>query len=449
MSGPLAGPQGPAEHGLDDPDVLYRREVVLIAAVCAERDPGGSFVRGPLEERWRVGRPNEVVSTAGRRSSYTNTQLVPLLWAHDVRWHKRCGPEAVSPDGLQLRAVELIRLGASMDAALGDMDTPALANGVVLLHGTLPAVRPADVPKTLQVCANIDVHYRQGGQRSWVEAQLPDGCRLAAAEREMVHGVLVTARGELPEFHVGSDLSAADQWLWKMLYTTEYAPPGEAGEELQELRLRLPTALRGVAGARGLSLVGTAPDPNPDQPANYQYYDASSFHLRTLQSDALALACLQRIVLDAFGQEVARMGQREPVRSKVGRLERDLLVFRRSLWAADFGRLAVCTSIMRNVQRGSGLPEILQALVSDLGELSRQVQAAETETTNAILGLLAAVGLPLATGLAIWQGLPQASADSLYRTLGFTCVVTVLLMSTFPGLRRLFVALFRRHGRRR
>lgn len=449
MSGPLAGPQGSFGPGLDDPDMLHRRQVVLVAAVRVEQAPDESFASGPLERRWRVGRPNEVVSDAARRSSYTGPQLVPLLWAPDVRWNKRCEGEVVSPAGFRLNAVELIRLGAPTDAALADMDTPAAANGVVLLHGVLPAVRPADLPKALQFCANIDVHHRQGEQRHWVARQLPRGCRIAEAEREMVHGVLVTARRELSKFHEGLELSAAEQWLWKMLYATEYAPPREAGEELRELRLRLPDAVRGVAGARGLSLVGTAVDPNPEQPPDYQYYDASGFHLATLQSDALALACLQRIVLDAFGQEVARMGEREPLRRKMGQLERDLLVFRRSYWAADFGRQAVCTAVMRNFQRGCGLPEALQSLVSDLGELSRQVQAAETETTNAILGLLAAIGLPLATGLAIWQGLPQADVASLYRTLGITCLVTVLLTSSFPGLRRLFVTLFRRRRRQR
>ncbi|GHC60660.1 hypothetical protein GCM10010349_30130 [Streptomyces flavofungini] len=448
MSGPPVGPAGARPDDLDDPGLLHRREVVLVAAVRVERSPDGAFTPGPLQRRWRVGRPNEVVSDTARRSSYTSPRLVPLLWAPDVRWHRESAGDVVSPAGFRLGAVEVIRLGAVMDTALAGMDTPAAANGVALLHGTLPAVRPAHLPKVLQFCANIDAHHRQGEQRQWVARQLPSGCRLAETEREMVHGVLVTPRRELPVLHEGLELDAPEQWLWKMLYATEYAPPSEAEEELRELRLRFPTAVRGVAGARGLSVVGTAADPNPEQPPDFQYFDASSFHLATLHSDALALACLQKAVLDAFGREVARMGESEPLRRKVGQLERDLLVFRRGYWAADFGRQAVCTAIIRNLQRGCGLPEALQSLVGDLGELARQVQAAETETTNAILGLLAAVGLPLATGLAIWQGLPQSGAPSLYRTLAVTCVTTVLLMSAFPGLRRLFVTLFRsRAGR--
>ncbi|MEU1552987.1 hypothetical protein ABZ517_09715 [Streptomyces scabiei] len=431
---------------------MYRRDAVLVVAVDMERAPGTAFTPGPLERRWRVGRHNEVVSNTARRVSYTNPQLLPLLWEPTVRWHWQREGDVVSPAGFQLNAVELIRLNALTNAALVDMEAPAGANGVALLHGTLPAVRPADLPKALQLCANIDAYHQEGAQRRWVAEQLPYGCRVAETEREMLHGVLITPRSELPRLHDGApaaDLGAAEQWLWNMLYATEYPPPLEAGEELRELNLRLPTAVRGVAGARGLSVVGTAADPNPAQPRNYQYYDASSFHLATLQSDALALARLQQIVLDAFGREVVRIGEREPRRRKVGQLERDLLIFRRSYWAADFGRQAVCTAITRNYQRGTGLTDALHSLATDLGELSRQVQAAETETTNAILGLLAAVGVPLATGLAIWQGLPQSGAASLLRTLSVTCLITVFLMGTFPGLRSLFITLFRHRRRRR
>ncbi|GHE78375.1 hypothetical protein GCM10018785_53170 [Streptomyces longispororuber] len=449
MSGPLPGRPSPFGPGPDEPEALFRREAVLVVAVRIDRTPDGAYTPGPLERRWRAGRPNEVVSRADRRASYTNPQLVSLLWAPDVRWHRECGPDVVSPAGFRLSAVELVRLGGFMNAALMEMETPAAANGVALLHGTLPAVPPADLPKALRFCANIDAHHRQGEQRRWVSRQLPHGCRVADTQRKMVHGVLVTPRNELPRLHDDSGLDTAEQWLWKMLHATEYVPPTEAAEEMGRLRLPLPSAMCGVAGSLGLVIVGTAADPNTEQAPDYQFYDGSSFHLATLYSEALALVCLQQLVLDAYGREVARMGQSEPLHHKVGQLERDLLVFRRSYWAADFGRQDACATIVRNFQRGCGMPEALQSLAGDLGELARQVQAAETETTNAILGVLAAIGLPLATGLAIWQGLPEADVASLYRTLGVTCLTTVLLMSAFPGLRRLFVSLFHRRGRRR
>ncbi|QEV51344.1 hypothetical protein CP981_06410 [Streptomyces platensis] len=432
----------------DDPRALIRRDTVLIIAVHMDDVPGASFRAGPLERRWRVGRPDEVVSSASRRVAYTQRHLEPLLWGQHVRWHREVPQAEASPSRFQLSAIELVRLNDTALSALKDMDSPVHANGVALLHGVLPSDPPAQLPKTLQECADVDPHHGQGAQRAWVARQLPSGCRIADTEREAVHCTLVTAQSGLVRLHPGRaqrNWDSLDQWLWHLHHATLYPPGPEAAEQLHAMRLPLPTKVRGVLGIRGLTLVGTEQDPGVGVPRNY--YDGTSYHLATLYADALALARLQQTVLDAFGSEVARIGEHEPRRRKVAQMERDLLVFRRSYWAAGFGRQGTVDAMVRAWQQSAGLPQSLQSLVSDLGELSRQVQSAETETTNAILGLLAAVGLPLTTGLAIWQGLPQAGSSSLFRILGATGVVTVGLVTLFPGLRRLFVDLFRRKWR--
>lgn len=436
--------------GGDDPLALIRRDTVLIMAVHISEPPAAPFRPGPLERRWRVGRPDEVVSSASRRAAYTQRRLGPLLWGPQVRWHRELPDTAESPARFQLSAVELVRLNDATLGALKEMDSPAEANGVALLHGALPPDAPARLPKTLQECADVDEHHGQGVHRAWVAQQLPPGCRIAVTEREAVHCTLVTPRSGHLRLHPGrlqQGWNSIDQWLWHMHHATLYPPGPEALEQLQGMRLPLPTKVRGVLGVRGLTLVGTERDPGRDVPLNY--YDGTSYHLTTLYADALALARLQQIVLDAFGHEVARIGEHEPRRRKVAQLERDLLVFRRSYWTADFGRQGTVDAMMRAWQQSAGLQQSLQSLINDLGELSRQVQSAETETTNAILGLLAAVGLPLTTGLAVWQGLPQAGASLLWRTLSVTMVATVVLVTFFPGLRRLFVDLFRRRRRGR
>ncbi|WP_435241547.1 hypothetical protein [Streptomyces cucumeris] len=437
--------------GGNEPRALIRRDAVLIVAVHIDEDPSTPFLPGPLERRWRIGRPDEVVSTASRRAGYTQLHLEPLLWGTDVRWHREVTDATESPARFQLSAVEAIRLNDTMLNALRDMDSPVYTNGVALLHGSLPPDPPARLPKSLQECANIDAHQGEGGaQRAWVAQQLPAGCRIAETEREAVHCTLVTARSSLVQLYEGRTQrgwDSTDQSLWQMHHATLYRPSPEALEQFQPMRLPLPAKVRGVLGLRGLTLMSTDHDPGVGTPRNY--YDGTSYHLATLYADALALARLQQIVLNAFGREVARIGEHEPRRRKVAQLERNLLVFRRSYWTADFGRQGTVDAMVRAWQRSAGLPESLQSLVSDLGELSRQVQSAETETTNAILGLIAAVGLPLTTGLAVWQGLPQAGVMTLWRTLLVTGAVTIILVTFFPGLRRLFLDLFRRRGRGR
>ncbi|MEU9609801.1 hypothetical protein [Streptomyces sp. NPDC048057] len=432
---------------------LVRRDVVLIVAVLMDGPPGEPFQPGPLQRRWRTGGPKEVVSNARRRAAYTSTRLDPLLWAEGVRWHRELDGAALlppSPARFELSAIELVRLDEAARAALWDMGAPPDADGVAVLHGSLPPDPPARLPRTLEECADVDPHHGEGDQRTWVSRVLPPGCRIAASEREAVHGTLVTAGdGGLPTRFDGDEHDGwepADQWLWAMQHATCYPPLADALEQLQGRRLPLSGKVRGVAGLRGLTLVATHPDPGPG--ASDNYYDGTSYQLATLHTDALALARLQQIVLDAFGDEVARIGAHEPRRRKVAQLERDLLVFRRSYWSAGFGRQRPADAVTRLWCQDAGLPEAVQGLVDDLAELSRQVQAAETETTNAILGLLAAVGLPLTVGLAVWQGLPEAGAASLARMLVVTAVATAVLVTFFPGLRRLFVDLFRRGGRR-
>ncbi|MEU3958267.1 hypothetical protein AB0F42_00230 [Streptomyces buecherae] len=434
----------PDSGSAEDPDALVRRDTVLIVAVQIDAPPPEPFAAGPLVRRWQRADGNDVYSTATRRAEYTSQRLAPLLWDATVRWHAEVGSQEPSPAGFVRTAVELVRLNESALGMLRRMGTVPAANGVVLLHGSLPAVPPTQMPKVLQRCAGIDPNYRDGVQRAWVARQLPAGCRISVTEREAVYCTLITARNDLPPLNeetCPTGWSTEDLWLWHMYHATNHSPGPDSPEKLNGLRLPLLSDVRGLLGLRGLVLVGTNPDPGPGLLKNY--YNGTTFHVSTLYADALALARLHQIMLTAFGNEVTRIASREPQHRAVAQLERDVLVFGRGYWAANFGRRDTVAAVNRTWQASAGLPQELQDLKGDLGELSRQVQAAETQTSNAILGLLAAIGLPLSVGLGIWQGLPSSGLTALGRTLAVTSVVTVALLAAFPGLRRLFLDLWR------
>ncbi|MFE6775675.1 hypothetical protein [Streptomyces sp. NPDC057702] len=433
--------------GTADPDVLVRRDTVLIIAVRIDEPPGAPFHPGPLVRVWRRRRGSgDVDSSTRRRVGHTDQRLVPLLWEPTVRWHTEEVDPRPSPGGFVLSAVELIRLNDSALGMLRRMDVSPTANGVALLHGSLPAKPPAQMPGALRNCADLDPHHADGVHRAWAADQLPPGCRISTAEREAVYCTLLTARGDLPRLTTDStppgseSWSAVDQWLWQMYHATNFPPGPEARAKLETLRLQLPSKVSGVLGLRGLVLVGSEPDPGRDDRGNY--YNGATHSVATLYADALALARLHEIVLAAFGAEVARIAEGMPRQRVVAQLERDLLVFRRGYWAADFGRTETATTLLRTWRLSAGLADEVQSLKDDLGELSRQVLSRETEASNAILGLLAAVGLPLSVGLGIWQGLPGSGGAALALTLVITGVTIALLLLVFPGLRRLFVHLF-------
>jgi hypothetical protein len=415
---------------------------VLVVALDVTSPPGAPFAPGPLRRTWQ--RDNVVVSTAERRASYAGERLLPLLWDRDVRWHREFPQPLVAPDGFRLTAVEVVCLDAAMRRSLGRLRVQASANAVALLHGELPDVPSRGLPGALEKAADLNAHHVTN-QRAWVTAVLPAGSRLSDTERVAVHGTFIAAADELPRLYDGpvpEGWEAADEWLWATYHISLGLPGPDAQRRLESLRISLRSQVRCLAGQGGFALVGVG----PDRDAGRRYYEGTVFHLATLYSDVLALARLQKFVLEALEGEITGIAQDVPRRADVSRLERDLLVFRRTYWAAGFGFQKEVDQMFRAAQRDSELHDVLRDITGDLAELSRQVQGAESESTNAILGLLAAVGLPLGAGLAIWQGLPSAGVWPLCWTLLAVALLAGGLMVTFPGLRSLLGVL--RRGRR-
>jgi hypothetical protein len=391
-------------------------------------------------------RENVVVSTAERRASYVGQRLLSLLWDSGVRWHQEFRHPVVAPDGFRLKALELVRLNAAMRRSLGRLRVQASANAVALLHGELPDVPDRGLPDALARAVDLNAHHATN-QRAWVTDLLPAGSLISATERVALHGTFIAAADDLPRLYDGpvpTDWEAADEWLWAMYHISASLPGPDAGQRLKNLRVSFPSQVRCLVGHGGFALVGVG----PDRDAGHRYYDGADFHLATFYSDVLALVRLQNLVLEALEAEVTDIAQDVPRRVDVSRLERDLLVFRRTYWAAGFGSPKAVDHMLRAAQQDSEFQKALDHITDDLAELSRQVQGAEAESTNAILGLLAAFGLPLGAGLAIWQGLPSAGVWPLCWTLLATVLAAGGLMTAFPGLRSLLGVLRGRRDRR-
>lgn len=424
-----------------DMPALARCDVVLVVPVFIPSEPKEPFEAGPLALRWRIGRRDELAATAESRRSYTSDGLLPLLWANTVRWHHEVSDLAMPKTGFVLSGVEVVRLTPDALRAAGRVDSQK-ANGVALLHGTLPVQNGERVPRALHRTCNIDPSHGRA-QREWISRQLPEGTTVSASTREALACTLITAANRLPRLFPRqeyADWQLEEQWLWSLYYSARYLPDAENIDDLRALRIRMSSKVRGIVSHRGLSLVGTTRDPGRDTPTNF--YDGTTYHLRTLYADAVALACLQRIFLEAIGGAVARTGRHEPKRDEVARLERDLLSFRRTYWSAHFGRREAIDVILAACQDQFGLQAEMDRLTRDLGEFSRQVQAAASETTNAILGLLTAVGLPITVGIAMWQGLADNDYPSLWKTVALSGVVSLGLVLVFPGLKRLLSSIF-------
>ncbi|MEV0846271.1 hypothetical protein AB0J21_10410 [Streptomyces sp. NPDC049954] len=451
--GAPAAPSG-QPNATSDPAAVRRREVVLVFGVRMRGTwPPRGYEPGPLPLLWR--RPqNPVWSTTASRIKYTHAGLAPLLWDESVRWHRTIThqdgepPERLrpAPSGLLLDAIELVSLNAHARSSLRAMRARPPANAVAVFHGNMPAhAAPADMIRLLRDCVDLDPEHADGAHRRWADEMLPPGWGVARDVREAVYLCLVTSTTGLPPLNAASarrGLDVVDQWLLHLYEASE--KPGD--RDIASRRISLAGGLRAVLGRRGLVAVGTENDV-PRSGHEESYYEASSFFQRTLYTDALVMAQLQDILLDALDGEVELAARTEPDLRRIFRLERDLLIFRRSYLGVRFGPGDKSGVILRAWQTRSDTQAKVQSLKEDLAELSRQVQTSETETTNAILGLIAAIGLPLATGLAIWAGLPDAGATSLWWTLLPVLVTVLVLIAAVPGLRRLTLDAFKRRRR--
>ncbi|GAA2527345.1 hypothetical protein GCM10010295_04750 [Streptomyces intermedius] len=453
-SGTGAVPPPPDETSGDGPASILRREVTLVFGTSSDGAwPPEGYEPGPAVFCWRR-REGETWSTAGSRVKYTHADLVDIIWGPEVRCHRAVSQPTAdepasqepSPSGFVVDTIELVRLNQHARSSLVAMRSRPPADSVAVIHGRLPGhLAPMDLVAALRHSADLDPDREQGAYRAWANSVLPPGYEVARDQREATYLALVTSPTSLPQLSERSaraGLDAAEQWLVHLYEASADAPSTDLASRQISLAGDLPT----VVGQRGLVSVGTRSDVVQ---AGYpvSYYEGSRYQQRTLYTDALVMGRLQDLLIDAVDTEVEHAARAAPDRRRIFRLERDFLVFRRSYLRATFGKGFRPALILRTWQRHADTQGRVQILKDDLTELSRQVQTFETETTNAILGLIATIGLPLATGLAIWAGLPDAGTRSLWWTLGPVGAVIVTLIAVVPALRRLTLNAFKRRHR--
>lgn len=442
------------EPQADGSSSILRRQVTLLFGVRGSGTwPPEGYEPGPVVFCWQRAH-GDTLSTTESRVKYTHAGLVGMLWAPEVRCHRAVAPSepggharaAPSPSGFEADTVELVRLNQHARSSLAAMRSDPPADTLSVIHGRLAEhIPPGNLVAALRNSADLDPDHEHGAYRAWANSLLPPGYEVARDQREATYLGLFTSPTSLPQLNEQSaqaGLDAPDQWLLHLYEASDDA----SSTDLASKKISLIGTMRTVLGVRGLISVGTRSDvAQGEHPV--PYYEGTAFHQRTVFTDALLMGRLQDMLTDAVDTEVEHAARTAPDRRRIFRLERDFLVFRRSYLRATFSKGHRPALILRTWQKRTDAQSKIQVLKDDLTELSRQVQTFETETTNAILGLIATIGLPLATGLAIWAGLPDAGAKSLWRTLVPVGVVIVTLIAIVPALRRLTLNAFKRRHR--
>jgi hypothetical protein len=382
----------------------------------------------------------DTVATADVRRTYFNERTGAALYG-PARAHRWAGPGerlAVTGGELELLALEIVQVpGRRADR-----------NGLLVVHGHVAADGLALVDTLQTLC---DVGSSRSPLRAWCDRALA-GCGVVGPgiERAMTM-TIATPRGPLdaplpPGGYAG--WSADLQWLWLLASATSpeaYLPAPEAREALSGSLVHLSAGWQALVLRDGTALLGSGADMSPV----YRLFDDAELHFRSIYLDALLLAQMQRLVLTQIADDVAAVVDPALDPERLLDLERELTTFRNVFWWRHLGPQWHGNELLHAYQRQHAIPELLDQVAAELGDYSRKVERAAAQRSEALLGVLAVVGLPVGVALELTHvlGIEEPIWVVLALVIAFAFVVAILLTAPGRNLVRLWLLVGRRERR--
>lgn len=417
---------------------VQRCVTAVIVPIRMQRLPGPDWQPGPFPNQWtrtRENRQNELIGTSAERLAYINPRLERVLYrrdTHDIRWHKAPVPSSFSPAYYRPKATEVLRL-----------PTARGVNGLLMVHGSIPSRTDGSILDTLKTLANHNPTHG-ADVRNWLNSQISDWAEINPASRRATFIALVTpardSLGDRFDTTEHEDWTPADQWLWGLSSLARFEPDRTTLETFRSKQIRPSSKLAAVVSRDSVGLVGLAKDPGVGLAGNF--FDGAQFFVEGLYTDALAVAYAQRILIAGLAEAIDSAAASEPTVETLAALEDRVLEFRREYWTTDFAPQGIHDEMILRYREAHDLPERLEQVTRDIADYSRRLQTLATDTTNAVLGFLTIVGLPITIALAGWQGYDDDRRDSLVIVVLLSFAVTALSF-VHPTPRRLGRAIVR------
>ncbi len=397
-----------------------RAAVVIVVEV--ELDGLPAWDEGPL--------PVGAGETAEARRSYLNQRAAQALYGRSRR-HSRAAAPPGAPGAFEPAGVEILcfERGASG------------VNGLLAVHGHLPGGGAALVDDLARL-ADLGPG---SPARAWFELVLADAGQVAATRRATTL-VMTTPSGELthglPEPYAGWGPEL--EWLWLLASATpadRYLPPLGMGAALESSVVHLSAGWRALVLRDGSAFLGSGPDMS----SVYGLAADPEVHFRSIYLDAILLGMVQRLRLGAIADDLATLSDPADHPDRLAELEHELAGFRNAYWWRHLGSQWHGTEILRAYQRQHEIPDLLDQVVGQLGDSARVAQTGAAQRTEALVGLLTVVGLPLGLAVATLHALEVTGWKGLLVSLAAATVVTVAILLSRPG--RSLVRLWRTVGR--
>ena len=282
--------------------------------------------------------------------------------------------------------------------------------------------------------------------RAWLDQIVDPWARLATTHRRAEHVSVVTgdssAMPDTPLVAITPGVNGHNLWLASLAASGRYGPDIDTMTDVGTY-ISMSNRIRGLVGRDGIALVGLLPDDGASDGTSGFDYGGLEFFAEGLYTDTLLFARLQRIMVGELRDELTTARVDGSSKSDLRRLEGRLVDFRREYWRTDFAPQGSQDDFLMAYQVENSLPGQLAEVAAQLAEYSAQVQRTEQELTNAILGLVTIVALPVSSAIAIWAGVDDRSLCQLLVGLGAAVVVIIMLLA-IPAARALLAPLARR-----
>ena len=228
--------------------------------------------------------------------------------------------------------------------------------------------------------------------------------------------------------------TAAERWLWLAASATSFEryPPAPAMLNfLSQESVWLSADWQSLVLRDGVAFIGRRADKGESDP----FFNEAERYFRSIYLDALLLGSLQRLSLHQIADNLADLEDPIEHPRRLADIERTSANFRNVYWWQHVTGHGIANDLLRAYQLQHRLPDLLAQVVSELSDYSRQAQTDAAERTNALLGILTILGLPLGTALGLDQALNHHGPGWVFSSGAIALLVSGIVFATAPGRR--------------
>lgn len=352
-------------------------------------------------------------AAAAGRLGYLESRVAEALYGRPsapVRWHQEVSGEI---GGLEVFAVEILSTPLS-----------GRYTGLAILHVRLAG------PEAITDLA-----------RSPAEAGpfLPPGVTVTGTRALTVTHLTFAGPLTQPMPAEYQQWPADRQWLWLAASGTPVSafPPDVDDDELFSGLLHLSADWRALVLRDGVAFVGLTADPGDEQ----TFHAAAETYVHSIYLDALLLGRMQLLALRRLSNSLGDLRVSTVKPRDLHEQQSRLMEVRRTLWSEHLTMHGHANDLLERYQAQYRLGRLREQVMADLADLAHLVDAQNSRSVNAGLGLLTVVGLPF--GLAYAGGAVFADQSPLLFLVctGIAIVLVGVMLLLFPPLRQMIDAM--------